>query len=84
MSLMSQRDFSELNEFVRVYHLDMPCNVRGYTKPFPDGFYAIILNSRLSWEQNVKTLEHELEHIKEGHLYAECDVNHIESLLHAG
>lgn len=83
MSSTSQKSYSELSEYVRVYQLDMPCTIRGYTKPFPDGYYAIILNSRLSWEQNVKTLKHEYKHILNGDFDGECSVNQIEAQRHS-
>jgi|LFRM01.1.fsa_nt_gb hypothetical protein len=47
-----------------VHYMDMPCRVRGLTHKNSDGTYTIILNSRLSYEQNLKTYMHELKHIK--------------------
>ncbi len=82
MLSISQRDFSSLNEIVRVYHVDMPCKIRGYTQPFPDGYYAVFLNSRLSWEQNVESLNHELRHIANGDLSREIDVTATEDITH--
>lgn len=73
-----------MKDSVRIYYADLPCSIRGLVKPFPDGFYAIVLNSHLSYEQNQETLKHELEHIKEGHPYLDCDVDYVESQLHAG
>ena len=76
------RDYSELNEYVRVYQYDLPCSFRGFTKPFPDGYYAIILNSRLSWEQNVKTLQHEYDHILNNDFDSDYPVGQIEIQRH--
>ena len=73
-----------MTDNVKIYYADLPCSIRGFVKCFPDNFFGIVLNSRLSYEQNKRTLEHELEHIKEGHLYTDCNVDTVENLLHTG
>ena len=44
--------------------VDLPLTIRGYTSLDSDGNYNIYLNSRLSAEQQRKTYNHELTHIK--------------------
>lgn len=48
----------------RVYFMDLPYRIKGFVSQNSDGTYTIILNSRLSKEQNFKTCLHELNHIK--------------------
>ena len=62
---------------VRVLYLDLPCSIRGFVRKHAF-MYFIVLNSRLSREQNRKTLQHELDHIRSGHLEAEGDVQLME------
>ena len=83
MLLTLQKGFLEMRNDVKIYYADLPCSVRGFVKVFPDDFYGIVLNSRLSWEQNQKTLQHELDHISAHHLYTEVDIQEIEYLTHA-
>jgi len=47
-----------------VHFLQLPSRIKGYARQNPDGTYTIILNSRLSFEQNIKTYFHEMKHIK--------------------
>lgn len=67
---------------IDVVLLDLPCSVRGFTKKCPDGNYVIVLNSRMSREQNQKTYQHELTHIKEGHLEKELNIQETEYTTH--
>lgn len=83
MSLTSQRKCLEIANYISVYYMDLPCRVRGFVKILPDDCYAIVLNSKLSTEQNNATLSHELEHIENSHFYQECRVDRMESALHA-
>ena len=69
-----------MNE-TKVVLYDLPCSIRGFTKKTGDT-HVIVLNSRLSREQNEKTLLHELEHIQKEHLDAEIDINKIELQMH--
>ena len=61
--------------------MDLPCSVRGFTKKHAKGC-TIVLNSRMSREQNIITYKHELKHISEGHLDREVNVQEVESELH--
>lgn len=58
--------------------LNLPCSTRGLTLKHKDDTYTIILNSRLSFEQQRKTYLHELLHI-ENDDFAKIDVNVIEN-----
>ena len=64
---------------------DMPARVRGYIKETcePDGdYYTIVLNSRLSHEQNCETYLHELKHMEEDDFHSERSVQETEYLRH--
>ena len=50
------------NVFVRFMHL--PETVHGFSRKNPDDSYTIVLNTSNSDEQNKKTFEHELFHIR--------------------
>lgn len=47
---------------------DLPTSVRGFVFQGEDGEPVIVVNSRLSREQNVKTYRHEKRHIKRNEL----------------
>ena len=47
---------------------DLPTSVRGFVYHDDDGEIYIVLNSRLSHEQNLSTYFHELKHISRGDL----------------
>lgn len=47
---------------------DLPTSVRGFVYHDDDGEMYIVLNSRLSHEQNLLTFVHELKHIRRGDL----------------
>lgn len=47
---------------------DLPTAVRGFVYHDDDGEMYIVLNSRLSHEQNLSTYVHELKHISRGDL----------------
>ena len=47
---------------------DLPTSVRGFVYHDDDGEMYIVLNSRLSHEQNLSTYVHELKHISRGDL----------------
>lgn len=68
----------------RVVLQDLPTTVRGFCIESPDGFYTIVLNARLNREQNVKSYEHELEHIRRDDFHADEDIDQIELRAHGG
>lgn len=55
--------------------VDLPTSVRGLCFHDDNGEEFVVLNSRLTWEQNMKTYDHELKHIENGEL---ADPNYIE------
>lgn len=48
-----------------VHFKDLPCRVKAFTFKHEDG-YSIIINARLSYEQQRKAFFHELHHIDNG------------------
>lgn len=64
----------------RVIFMDMPCRIRAFTCEDADGFQTTIINSRLSFEQNKKSAEHETKHAAD--FLNKVDVNKLESIRH--
>ncbi len=62
---------------ISVQYLQLPSRIKGQVRKNEDDSYTIILNSRLSYEQNVKTFEHEIAHIKNDD-FSKLDVDEIE------
>lgn len=52
----------------RVILEDLPTSVRGFVFEDNNGDPVIVLNSRLTFEQNRKTYDHERRHITRGEL----------------
>ena len=48
---------------------DLPVKIHGFVCLGYDYEPIIIINSRLSWEQQQKTYKHELQHIQRGEIY---------------
>lgn len=48
---------------------DLPTSVRGFVFQGDDGEPVIVVNSRLTREQNRKTYDHERGHIERGDMY---------------
>jgi hypothetical protein len=72
---------------VNVIYCDLPPKVKGMVvKTFDEEeCYTIVLNSRLSAEQNRETYEHEMKHLKEKDFAKEgLDVGEIEWQRHFG
>ena len=55
------------------------CSCGGVILLNEDGTYTILLNSRLSHEQNADSLIHELNHIKNGDFYRSANITQIEA-----
>ena len=49
--------------------MDLPTSVRGLCYHDDDGEEYVILNSRLTREQNRKTWDHERDHIRRGEMF---------------
>lgn len=56
-------------EGIRVILKDFPTAVKGFCYHDHDGRCYIAINSRLSKEQQKKTIKHELDHIRNGELF---------------
>ena len=54
---------------------DLPTSVRGFVFQGEDGEPVIVVNSRLTREQNIRTYKHEKKHIQRGDMSNE---NYIE------
>lgn len=54
---------------------NLPTSVKGFCFHDNDGEAFIVLNARLTWEQNRKTYAHEKKHIARGDMY---EPNYIE------
>ena len=48
---------------------NLPTSVKGFCFHDDDGESYIVLNARLSWEQNRTSYDHEAEHIDHGDMY---------------
>lgn len=66
---------------VNVRFLQLPCRVKAFTTKNEDDSYTIILNSRLNYEQQLKSYKHELDHIQNNDFDKE-DVDVIEYYAH--
>lgn len=67
---------------INVLYADMPTTVRSYVVNNIDMTYTIILNSRLSHEQNLISYAHEIRHIENGDYDKKCNVDVIEINTH--
>lgn len=68
----------------RVIYQDLPCTIPGFLTMDPEGYYTIVLNSRMSIERNRETYDHEIDHIQNGDLYGNTEAEEIEELRHKG
>jgi len=46
----------------KVVFEDLPVSVRSFVKE-SDGYYTIVINARLSYEEQIRAYRHEAEHI---------------------
>lgn len=60
-----------MRDHVPVILLDLPTTIRGFVTLGSDFSPIIIINSRLSREQQRKTYQHEMNHIRRGDMYNE-------------
>lgn len=66
-----------VNYFVKL--VDFPvCTCGGIIMLNDDGTYTILINSRLSHAQNLDSLQHELNHIKNGDFFRDAPIEQIE------
>lgn len=66
----------------RVVLADLPCKIGGYCVTNVDGEKICILNARLTYETNQKTLLHEQEHISNNDFDCCYCVDEIELVRH--
>lgn len=70
-------------ENYHTFYLDLPSKIKGFCTYNPcEDFYTIILNSRLSHSQNIKTFLHELKHISNDDFNNDLSVAALENLAH--
>lgn len=60
-----------------------PAKFHGMVTHNPDDSYTILLDSNDTYEQHLKTIKHELEHINNGDFSIE-DIQKIEARAHYG
>lgn len=66
---------------INVLLIDMPNAIRSYVISNSDSTYTVVLNSRLSHEQNLLSYQHELFHIENGD-FEKDNVDMIELSAH--
>ena len=69
-------------EDIFVKLIALPHSIRSYVVLNKDQSYTIVLNSKLSHEQNMISYWHEIEHIKNGDYDKKCSVDMIELFAH--
>ena len=72
-----------MNDY-RVILQDLPTTIRSYCVESPDGFHTIVLNARMSREQNRRGYDHEIAHIMHDDFSALESVDAIECRAHGG
>lgn len=68
------------NVFVKL--IELPNTIRSFVVLNKDQSYTIVLNSKLSHEQNLISYQHEIEHIKNGDYEKKYSVDMIELFAH--
>lgn len=71
-----------MNLQTQVILADMPTRIRSYVVRCNGDTYTIVLNSKLSYEQNVVSYKHELQHIANNDFNKTNNVNFIEIHAH--
>lgn len=69
-------------EDIFVRYIALPATVKSYVVANADQSYTIILNSKLSYEQNMLSYAHEVDHIHNGDYDKKCSVDIIEIHAH--
>lgn len=70
------------NENIQTVLLDLPTTVKGFSKSNSDMTYTIVLNARLTREQQEETYRHELEHITKDDFYSGDSADMVEKDRH--
>ena len=71
-------------EYIQILLEDLPTRIRAFSRLNADSGYTIVINARMSYEQQLKSYEHELQHIKGNDFYKDIDAGTIEYLRHNG
>lgn len=71
-----------MTEEYRVELIDLPCSIRSFVQMDAEGFFTIVLNSRLSFETQREAYLHEIDHIKNKDLYSSFTADQIEVIRH--
>ena len=66
----------------RVFIMDLPHSIRGFSRKNRDGSHSIILNAHMNYETQLNTYQHEIEHIIKGDYNNYVDVDYIEAIRH--
>lgn len=70
-------------ENINVCLIDLPATVKSYVAANADQSYTIVLNSNLNYEQNMKSYQHEIDHINNGDYDKKCSADWIEINAHS-
>ena len=65
-------------EGIIVRLVNLPCNICGFVAESPDGWQNVYINSRLTREQQLEALEHEMKHVEGNDLHAGKDLCEVE------
>lgn len=65
-------------EDIIIRYVSLPHTVRGMTIQDEEGNYNIYLNSRLSHEAHIATLQHEIKHIKNNDFASPSHISELE------
>lgn len=67
---------------IRTIMCDLPSTIKSFVVATPDDCFTIVLNQNHSYEQNMKSYQHEIEHIQNGDYEKKCSVDIIEFIAH--
>lgn len=65
----------------RVILMDLPETIPGFIQE-RDGYYTIVINSRLSMDDQREALAHELDHLRRGDMSSDLTADSIEAAAH--
>jgi len=71
-------------DYIGVYIVDLPHNIRGFTRKNEDGSYTILINARLNSEMQITTYDHEIKHIDNEDYNKVREVDCLEYERHVG
>lgn len=71
-----------MNGYIYSRYANLPTRIKAFTVKDKDGFYTIVLNQNLSYEQQEKSFLHEMEHINSGDFDSLLNADVIESMHH--